>query len=206
MLKGTQAKIYEFLVGHIRLRGYPPSVREIGKAIGLQSSSTVHGHLERLERRGYIRRDPSKTRAIELTLSGNAADEALDIKSVPLIGKVLDGVPIETNKCIEAYLPIPSTMDGNFFFTVKGDYMHDVGIHNGDYVLVRNQSVAESGDIVVVKTHDGEVMVRKFILDNDSVQLQPCNSKNEASFFDSSSIVGKVIALYRFSDAHEVIS
>ncbi|GAA0854171.1 transcriptional repressor LexA [Paenibacillus glucanolyticus] len=199
MLHGTQAKVYEFLKKHAKLRGYPPSVREIGEALGLCSSSTVHGHLERLEKKGFIRRDPSKPRAIELIQQEEMQLDKSTIKNVPLIGKVTAGTPIEAFENIEEFFPVPINTDGTFFLTVKGDSMQDAGIHNGDYVLVKKQTIAENGDIVVAKTPEGEVTVKKFYLEEKSIRLQPCNKNYKPMYFDSISVIGKVVGLFRFS-------
>ncbi|WP_240416520.1 transcriptional repressor LexA [Paenibacillus periandrae] len=197
MLKGTQAKIYDFLVDHTKHRGYSPSLREIGLAVGLFSSSTVHGHLDRLEKKGLIRRDPRKPRAIELnqiSIQGNQ-----NHISLPVIGKVTAGIPIEANENIEMFIPVLADMEGSFFLTVEGDSMKDAGILNGDYILVKNQSIADNGDIVVAKTSDGNVTVKKFYKEKYRVRLQPCNKEYEAMYFSTISLVGVVVGMYRFN-------
>ena len=146
-------------------KGYPPSVREIGEAVGLASSSTVHGHLSRLEGKGYIRRDPTKPRAIEVLLE----DDAIPLQktvTVPLIGKVTAGQPISAIENIEEYFPIPEhlvpTDEKVFMLEVMGESMIEAGILDGDYVIVRQQQSADNGEIIVAMTEDNEATVKRF--------------------------------------------
>src|SRR5690606_15347622 len=154
-LSNRQQMILDFIKDEVRKKGYPPSVREIGEAVGLASSSTVHGHLERLEKKGYIRRDPTKPRAIEIL---DDQDETVppgssvpNVTKVPLVGKVTAGQPILTAEHIEDYFPLPSHIVADytvFMLEIVGDSMIEAGIHDGDYVIVRQQQNANNGDIV----------------------------------------------------------
>jgi len=185
----------------VRSKGYPPSVREIGEAVGLASSSTVHGHLDRLEKKGLIRRDATKPRAIEITdgsLDMNVLPESTT--RVPLVGKVTAGTPILATENIEDYFPLPSHMVGDhtvFMLSVVGDSMIEAGIHDGDYVIVRQQSTASNGDIVVAMTEDNEATVKRFFKEKDHIRLQPENSAMEPIRLRNVKILGKVIGLFR---------
>ncbi|KPC99588.1 LexA repressor [Geobacillus sp. BCO2] len=164
-LSKRQQQILEFIKQEVRTKGYPPSVREIGEAVGLASSSTVHGHLARLENKGYIRRDPTKPRAIEI-LDPDMAKEKEEMISVPIIGKVTAGQPITAVENIEGYFPLPKRLASGeeqlFMLEVMGDSMIEAGILDGDYVIVRQQSSANNGDIVVAMTEDNEATVKRF--------------------------------------------
>lgn len=191
----------DFIRNEVREKGYPPSVREIGEAVGLASSSTVHGHLERLEKKGFIRRDPTKPRAIEI-LNGDDGSSMfhLSVSRVPLVGKVTAGVPITATENIEDYFPLPShyTADAEIFMlSVIGDSMIEAGIHDGDYVIVRQQHNANNGDIVVAMTEDHEATVKRFYKEKDHFRLQPENSALEPIILKNVEIVGKVIGLFR---------
>jgi repressor LexA len=196
-----QQAILEFIKNEVRDKGYPPSVREIGEAVGLASSSTVHGHLERLEKKGLIRRDPTKPRAIEiLGQEDGSSNFALGVTRVPLIGKVTAGKPILATENIEDYFPLPSHYVGDynvFMLTIVGDSMIEAGIHDGDYVVVRQQQTANNGDIVVAMTEDDEATVKRFFKERDHIRLQPENSSMEPIRLNHVTILGKVIGLYR---------
>ncbi|MFC0214710.1 transcriptional repressor LexA [Paenibacillus chartarius] len=197
-----QHAILEFIKTEVRDKGYPPSVREIGEAVGLASSSTVHGHLERLEKKGLIRRDPTKPRAIEILGHDDnpSADFSFGIARVPLIGKVTAGVPILATENIEDYFPLPSHTVGDynvFMLTIVGESMIEAGIHDGDYVIVRQQQTANNGDIVVAMTDDDEATVKRFFKERDHIRLQPENSSMEPIRLNHVTILGKVIGLYR---------
>jgi len=200
-LSNRQQAILDFIKNEVRTKGYPPSVREIGEAVGLASSSTVHGHLDRLEKKGLIRRDPTKPRAIEITdgsVDMNVFPEA--IARVPLVGKVTAGTPILATENIEDYFPLPAHMVGDytvFMLSVVGDSMIEAGIHDGDYVIVRQQSTASNGDIVVAMTEDDEATVKRFFKESDHIRLQPENSAMEPIRLRDVKILGKVIGLYR---------
>jgi repressor LexA len=196
-----QQAILEFIKNEVKDKGYPPSVREIGEAVGLASSSTVHGHLERLEKKGLIRRDPTKPRAIEILDGEDGRNQfAFGVARVPLIGKVTAGVPITATENIEDYFPLPSHYVGDynvFMLTVMGDSMIEAGIHDGDYVIVRQQQTANNGDIVVAMTEDEEATVKRFYKEKDHIRLQPENSTMEPILLKHVTILGKVIGLYR---------
>lgn len=202
-VSSRQQAILEFIRNEVRAKGYPPSVREIGEAVGLASSSTVHGHLDRLEKKGFIRRDPTKPRAIELL--GQEEPEnynlfAHSVARVPVVGKVTAGVPITATENIEDYFPLPQHYAGDgeiFMLSVIGDSMIEAGIHSGDYVIVRQQQTANNGDIVVAMTEDDEATVKTFYREKDHIRLQPENSTMEPLRLKHVSILGKVIGLFR---------
>lgn len=201
-MSNRQSAILEFIKNEVKDKGYPPSVREIGEAVGLASSSTVHGHLDRLEKKGLIRRDPTKPRAIEIT--DGEPDPivrfAQSVRPVPLVGKVTAGVPITATENIEEYFPLPAQMVGEqtvFMLSVRGDSMIDAGIHSGDFVIVRQQQTATNGDIVVAMTEEDEATVKTFYKERDHIRLQPENSTMEPLRLNNVSILGKVIGLIR---------
>lgn len=202
-VSSRQQAILEFIRNEVRMKGYPPSVREIGEAVGLASSSTVHGHLDRLEKKGFIRRDPTKPRAIELL--GQEESESLgmfahSVTRVPVVGKVTAGMPITATENIEDYFPLPQqySSDGEIFMlSVVGDSMIEAGIHNGDYVIVRKQQTANNGDIVVAMTEDDEATVKTFYKEKDHIRLQPENSTMEPIRLKNVVILGKVVGLFR---------
>lgn len=187
----------EYIKEQVRTRGYPPSVREIGKVVGLKSSSTVHSHLNRLEAKGYIRRDPTKPRAIEVLDKRD-----LYIKptiNVPVIGRVTAGQPILAQENIEDYFPIPkdfSPYEDQFILHVKGDSMIGAGILDGDYVLVRRQQSAEDGDIVVALLGE-EATVKRFFKERDHIRLQPENPTMEPIITRDVQILGRVVGVLR---------
>ncbi|KEQ24348.1 transcriptional repressor LexA [Paenibacillus tyrfis] len=196
-----QQAILEFIKNEVKDKGYPPSVREIGEAVGLASSSTVHGHLERLEKKGLIRRDPTKPRAIEI-LDGTTGDGAfaVSVSRVPLIGRVTAGVPITATENIEDYFPLPSNYVGDhnvFMLSVIGESMIEAGIRNGDFVIVRQQQTANNGEIVVAMTEDDEATVKTFYKEKDHIRLQPENPTMEPLRLKNVSILGKVIGVFR---------
>jgi repressor LexA len=196
-----QHAIMEFIKTEVKDKGYPPSVREIGEAVGLASSSTVHGHLERLEKKGMIRRDPTKPRAIEiLGTDDGSSNFAISVARVPLIGKVTAGVPITATENIEDYFPLPAHYVGDynvFMLSVVGDSMIEAGIHDGDYVIVRQQQTANNGDIVVAMTEEDEATVKRFFKEKDHIRLQPENSALEPILLKQVTILGRVIGLFR---------
>lgn len=196
-----QQSILEFIKNEVREKGYPPSVREIGEAVGLASSSTVHGHLDRLEKKGLIRRDPTKPRAIEI-LDQEDVDGIIRpaVTHVPIVGKVTAGVPITATENIEEYFPISSHYVGDddvFILNVIGESMIEAGIHNGDYVIVRQQQTATNGDIVVAMTEHDEATVKTFYREKDHIRLQPENVTMEPIRLKNVTILGKVIGLFR---------
>lgn len=200
-LSKRQQMIYDFIKSEVEMKGYPPSVREIAKAVDLASSSTVHGHLERLEDKGYIRRDPTKPRAIEI-LDVGMEDVIKDTaRYTPVIGKVTAGAPITAVQNIEEYVPVPSSIskadDQLFILIIEGDSMRNVGILDGDKVIVKQQSVANNGDIVVAMTEEDEATVKRFFKEEDHIRLQPENEALEPIILHTVTILGKVIGLYR---------
>ena len=199
-LSKRQQEILDFIKKSVREKGYPPSVREIGKAVGLSSSSTVHGHLARLEAKGLIRRDPTKPRAIEI-LDDNPILEDIRVRKVPVVGRVTAGQPITAVENIEDYFPLPENIapsgDKIFMLEVIGDSMIEAGILDGDYVIVRQQQSADNGDIVVAMTEDDEATVKRFYKEKNYIRLQPENSTMDPIIFTSVMILGKVIGVYR---------
>lgn len=199
-LSKRQQMIIDFIKSEVEVKGYPPSVREIAEAVGLASSSTVHGHLERIERKGYIRRDPTKPRAIEIV----DVDDHIErdtARYAPIIGRVTAGSPITAIENIEEYTPVPSsianTSDNIFILLVEGDSMMNAGILDGDKVIVKQQNTANNGDIVVAMTEDDEATVKRFYKEKDHIRLQPENDAMEPIILHQVTILGKVIGLYR---------
>lgn len=196
-LSARQQAILDFIKREIREKGYPPSVREIGEAVGLASSSTVHGHLSRLEKMGLLRRDPSKPRAIEI-LDGD--DRPQEVVHIPVVGKVTAGMPITAVENVEHYFPIPRSKakgDTLFMLAVQGESMIEAGILDGDYVIVRQQSTAIDGDIVVAMTEEDEATVKYFFKEKDRIRLQPANRHMPPLYYQTVTILGKVVGLYR---------
>ncbi|WP_436887545.1 transcriptional repressor LexA [Mammaliicoccus sciuri] len=201
-LTKRQSEIYQFIKHIVQTKGYPPSVREIGLAVGLASSSTVHGHLSRLEEKGYIKRDPTKPRAIEITETVGENINQENTIHVPVIGKVTAGIPITAVENVEEYFPLPahftSTHNSNIFILdVIGDSMIEAGILDGDKVIVRSQSIAENGDIIVAMTEDDEATVKRFYKEETRYRLQPENSTMEPIYLDNVKVLGKVVGLFR---------
>lgn len=201
-LSSKQADILNFIKSQTQLKGYPPSVREICKAVDLKSTSTVHGHLAKLEKKEYIRRDPSKPRAIEILdkYKEFSLNEYVEIINVPIVGRVTAGEPILAIENIEDTFPLPSHLlkgsDSPFMLTVKGESMINAGIHDGDYILVQQQNVAENGDIVIALLNQ-EATVKRFFKEKDYIRLQPENDFMAPILTKDVSILGKVIGLYR---------
>ncbi|MGE7113869.1 transcriptional repressor LexA [Lysinibacillus sp. NPDC047702] len=195
-----QEDILAFIKEEVRAKGYPPSVREIGEAVGLASSSTVHGHLARLEQKGFIRRDPTKPRAIEI-LEPEDSIQKQNVIHVPLVGKVTAGSPITAIENIEEYFPLPDTYgtseDQLFMLEIMGESMIEAGILDGDLVIVKQKSTADNGDIVVAMTEEDEATVKRFFKEKNHFRLQPENSTMEPIIVDQVSILGQVVGLYR---------
>lgn len=196
-----QEDILSFIKEEVRKKGYPPSVREIGEAVGLASSSTVHGHLARLESKGLIRRDPTKPRAIEVLDPEGLEEMKPGVLHVPLVGKVTAGLPITAIENIEEYFPLPETFgsseDQLFMLEIVGDSMIEAGILNGDYVVVKQQQTANNGEIVVAMTEEDEATVKRFFKEKNYFRLQPENQSMEPIIVDHVSILGKVVGVYR---------
>ncbi|MEJ7584321.1 MAG: transcriptional repressor LexA [Acidimicrobiales bacterium] len=199
-----QRQILECIEQNMRDKGYPPSVREIGEAVGLTSPSTVHNHLNNLERLGFLRRDPTKPRAIEVRFdaTSGAPVERRPVRHVPLVGDVAAGTDVLAQENIEETLPVPAdfTGDGDMFMVrVRGDSMIDAGILDGDYVVARSQGTAEKGDIVVAGIPGGEATVKTFTRRGGKVVLQPSNAQFQDLVFDPAevSVFGRVVTLLR---------
>jgi repressor LexA len=203
-LTDRQQAILDFIVEQQRVRGFPPSVREIGEAVGLTSPSTVHSHLSTLQRRGYLRRDPTKPRAIEVRYdpqSGHTA-ERRPVHHVPLVGDVAAGTDVLAQENVEELMPVPSdfTGDGNLFMLrVRGDSMIGVGILDGDYVVARQETDAKDGEIVVAGINDGEATVKTFTRQGNRVVLVPHNPELAPMEFDADQvrIYGRVVTVLR---------
>jgi len=198
-LTPRQKQILEFVKKYMHEKGYPPSVREIGENVGLSSSSTVHGHLSRLEEKGYLRRDLSKPRALELLEDEERALQKHRLVNVPLVGRVTAGEPILAVQNIEDYVPLPRDIaggDGSFLLSVRGDSMIGAGIHDGDLVIVRPQPSADDGDIVVAMLED-EATVKRYYRAKGGVRLQPENPALEPIVSRDVTILGRVIGLIR---------
>ena len=192
-----QKNIFDFIKEFLMEKGYPPSVREIGKAVGLKSSSTVHGYLARLEEAGLIKRDPTKPRAIDI-LDEKPWDKTV---KVPLVGAVTAGVPILAEENIEDVFSFPQgligTRDDAFMLRVQGESMINAGIFDGDYILVRQQDTANDNDIVVALVNDSTATVKRFFREKDCIRLQPENDTMEPFYEKNVAVLGKVIGVYR---------
>ena len=201
-LTKRQQEIFEFIKRYSREHGYPPTVRDIGKAIGLTSSSTVHAHLANLEKVGLLRRDPSKPRAIELL--DRAADAVKSVvgtsNGLPLVGHVAAGQPILAEENIEDYVPVPGIAggdEGEYILSVRGDSMKNAGILAGDWVVVRPQETASDGEIVVALVGESEATVKRFFREEDHVRLQPENDEHEPIRTREARVLGRVVGVLR---------
>jgi repressor LexA len=196
-LTQRQQEIFDYVKRYVGEHGYPPTVRDIGKAIGLASSSTVHAHLANLEKAGVLRRDPTKPRAIEVLK--DKAREVVAPAGLPMVGQVAAGQPVLADENIEEYVPVPGIAggdDGEFVLRVKGDSMKDAGILEGDFVIVRRQETAGDGDIVVALVGE-EATVKRFFRENDHVRLQPENEAMEPIRTREAQVLGRVVGLCR---------
>lgn len=198
MLNKRQQEIFSYIKESLLKNGYPPSVREIGKAVGLKSSSTVHGHLAKIEELGLIKRDPTKPRAIDLL---DEKPWTKSMLSVPLIGHVTAGQPILATENIEEVYPLPESLVGTrdtvFMLEVEGTSMINAGIFDGDYIIVREQTTANNGDIVVAMLENETATVKRFFKEADTIRLQPENDAMQPIYSRDVSILGKVIGSYR---------
>lgn len=197
-ISAKQKEILEYIKSEIINRGYPPAVREICEAVKLKSTSSVHSHLETLEKNGFIRRDPTKPRAIEI-IDDSFGLSRREIINVPLVGTVTAGQPILAVENIDGYFPLPADDVPNqeiFMLNVKGDSMINAGIYNGDKILVQKQPTADNGDKVVALLDDS-VTVKTFYKEKDHIRLQPENDTMDPIIVSDVSIIGKVIGLYR---------
>jgi repressor LexA len=207
-LTKRQQEIFDFIRKYSAKYGYPPTVRDIGKAVGLASSSTVHAHLANLEKIGMLRRDPSKPRAIELLdrvdrAVGGAVESALRgivrTEGLPLLGSVAAGAPMLAEENIEDYVPVPDVAgggDGQYLLRIRGDSMKDAGILEGDYVVVHSQDTAQDGDIVVALLGE-EATVKRFFRESDHIRLQPENETMEPIRSKEVKVLGRVVGLLR---------
>ncbi|MDR1800957.1 MAG: transcriptional repressor LexA [Lachnospiraceae bacterium] len=194
-----QMEIFEFIKSQILEKGYPPAVREIGEAVNLKSTSSVHANLASLEKKGYIRRDPAKPRAIEI-LDDSFNYSRREMANVPIVGRVAAGEPIFAEQNIESYFPIPMEFMPNtdsFMLRVKGDSMINAGIFDGDLVLVAQQNVASNGQKVVALLDDGAT-VKTFYKEEGIIRLQPENDSMAPIYAENVIILGKVIGVFRF--------
>ena len=201
-LTGRQQEIWNFLVDYVDRHGYPPTVREIGEAVGLASPSTVHAHLANLERAGLLRRDPTKPRALELLGRDKAADAAVaELPKLPLLGQIAAGGPLLAEENVEDEIAVPETLRGDFLLRVKGDSMIDAGILEGDLVIVRRAQDARNGDIVVALAGDDEsadeATVKTFYREAGRVRLQPENAALEPIYARHVQVLGKVVGVFR---------
>lgn len=197
-LTKRQEAILEYIKEKIKTTGYPPSVREIAEAVGLKSSSTVHAHLLQLEEKGYLKRDASKTRAI-IPVDPEQPQPIGEVISLPLIGSVAAGTPILAEENIEDYIPVPANFVGtgtHFMLKVRGESMIEAGIMDGDYIIVRQQSNAANGEIIVALLENEATVKRIFIREN-YIELRPENSTLEPIIAQNVQIIGKVTGLLR---------
>ena len=192
-----QTQIYNFLIEFTKSKGYPPSVREICQAVSLKSTSTVHGHLKRLEKKGLIYRDPTKPRALEIVELSNEEKELIDI---PIVGKVTAGMPILATENIEDMFQIPINYvkhnNDLFILKVTGDSMIEAGILDGDLAIIEQKNVATNGDIVVALI-ENEATIKRFSKENGFIRLQPENKNYETIIVEDCSILGKLVGIYR---------
>ena len=198
-ISAKQKEILEYIKQEILNKGYPPAVREICEAVDLKSTSSVHSHLETLEKNGYIRRDPTKPRAIEI-MDDNFNLTRREVTNVPIIGNVAAGQPLLAEENIENYFPIPVELLPNaetFILNVKGESMINAGIYDGDQILVQRQSDASNGDIVVALVDDSAT-VKTFYKENGHFRLQPENDTMEPIIVEDCQILGKVFGMFRF--------
>jgi len=196
-LTKRQKEIYDFIRKYAARYGYPPTVREIGKAVGLHSSSTVHAHLANLEKIGLLRRDPSKPRAIEVLV--DKAKKVISRPGLPLVGQVAAGEPILAEENIEEYLEVPDVIggeSGDYILRVRGDSMIGAGILADDFVVVRPATVADDGEIVVAMIGD-EATVKSFYRESDSVRLEPANEAYEPIRTNDVHLLGRVVGVFR---------
>jgi repressor LexA len=203
-LSARQRQVLEFIDQQTRDRGYPPSVREIGEAVGLTSPSSVHSHLRTLERRGYLRRDPTKPRAIEVRYdpTTSAIAERRPVRHVPLVGDVAAGVGVLAQENVEEIMPLPADLVGEgelFMLRVRGDSMIDLGILDGDFVVARVQPTAEKGDVVVAGIPGDEATIKTYRTERGKVVLVPANPRLSPMHFDPSEVTvfGKVVTVLR---------
>jgi repressor LexA len=204
LLTGKRREILDFIAAQVRERGYPPSVREIGLAVGLASTSTVQAHLNTLQKQGYLRRDPTKPRALEVRYdaTSGAAIESGRTRLVPLVGDIAAGTNVLASESVQELLPLPEDFTGKgnlFMLRVRGDSMIEAGILNGDYVVVRQQPEANAGEIVAAGIPGGEATIKTFSRRGDDIVLLPANPTMSPMVFPASevTIFGKVVTVLR---------
>ena len=204
LLTGKRREILDFIAVQVRERGYPPSVREIGSAVGLASTSTVQAHLNTLQKQGYLRRDPTKPRALEVRYdaTSGAAIESRRARLVPLVGDIAAGTNVLAQESVEELLPLPENFTGGgnlFMLRVRGDSMIEAGILDGDYVVVRQQPEANAGEIVAAGIPGGEATIKTFSRRGDQIVLLPANPTMGPMVFPASevTIFGKVVTVLR---------
>jgi len=205
VLTGRQQEIWDFLVDYVDRHGYPPTVREIGERVGLASPSTVHAHLANLERAGYLKRDPTKPRALELTgLQRRHGGKAAQSEGLPLVGQIAAGGPMLAEENVEEYVALPEQLCGggaDFLLRVRGESMIDAGILDGDVVAVRKSDTAVNGDVVVALAGEDEsadeATVKRYFRESGRVRLQPENTAMEPIYAKHVQILGKVVGVFR---------
>lgn len=201
-LSKKQRDIFDYIVSEVQKKGYPPSVREICQAVGLKSTSTVHGHLEKLEKKGYIRRDPSLPRAIEILGRNDGPTPPVhkEMVNVPVVGRVTAGQPILAVENTEDTFPLPVDFIGkneSFILSIRGDSMIEAGILDGDYVIVEKRNTAMNGDIVVALIDEEEATVKRFYKEKGHIRLQPENSYMDPIIVPDARILGRVTGVIR---------
>jgi repressor LexA len=202
-LTKKQQQVYDYLVDYTQKVGFPPSIREMCKGLGVRSTSTIHGHLEKLEEKGYIKRESTKNRAITLTKQSTVSLSQIDagFASIPVVGQVTAGSPILAVENIEDYFPIPTshlTNDDHFLLKVQGDSMLNAGILDNDYVLVRKTEQANNGDYIVAMVGEESATVKTFYKENNYVRLQPENDAYEPITGTDIQVIGLVKGVFRF--------
>jgi repressor LexA len=201
MLTGRQQEIWDFLVDYVDQHGYPPTVREIGEAVGLASPSTVHAHLANLERAGLLKRDPTKPRAVELVGRERREAPTGGLEKLPLVGQIAAGGPLLAEENVEDQLAVPETLRGDFLLRVKGDSMVNAGILDGDIVVVQRAQDARNGEIVVALAGEDEsadeATVKRFFRENGRIRLQPENDALEPIYAPHVQILGRVTGVFR---------
>ena len=205
MLTGRQQEIWDYVVEYVDRHGYPPTVREIGDAVGLASPSTVHAHLANLERAGFLKRDPTKPRALELRREATSEPARdVEVRQLPLLGQIAAGGPLLAEQNVEDYLAVPEPLSRGgeeFLLRVKGESMIQAGILDGDIVVVRRQQTAQNGDIVVALAGEDEsadeATVKRFFREDGRVRLQPENDALEPIYARNVQLLGKVVGVFR---------
>jgi repressor LexA len=201
ILTKRQDEVLNYIKEYIVSNGYPPTVREIGEALGLSSPATIHSHLQNLEEKGYIRKNDFKNRAIEVLVKNEFQDKTSSVVEVPLLGKITAGNPIEAIERPNEFFSLPAYLIPNqkevFTLKVSGESMINVGIYDGDIVIVQRQDVARNGDIVVAMTDENEVTLKTFYKENGYFRLQPENNTMVPIILKNVTILGKAIGLYR---------